>query len=112
MDHLAEHRRILELAASDQLPDRIDEDSILSVDVCRELYEQGLIEAADATTMDNVEYLRARITIAGPEYLSELQHRVTEASPAGRARRIGLRTLDWGLGILAGLLIAWGAGKF
>src|SRR5690606_28532470 len=107
--YLAEHRKILELAAKDELPNRIDSDSELSVKAFSELYEQGLVDGADATSMDGPQYLEPRITMRGREYLNDLQQRAAEASPAGKARRIGLRALDWSLGIVAGVLIALGA---
>ena len=109
MDYLAEHRQLLEAAASGTLPERIDESGSMSVAVVRELVEAGLLQALDASSMDGAEYLDPRITVAGREYLNELDQRQSEASISGKARRLGLRLLDGLLGIAVGLLIAWGS---
>lgn len=70
---MEEHFRILEMAARNALPERVDEDSELSVLVIRELYEAGYLDAADACSRDGMEYLDPRITLQGREYLRQLQ---------------------------------------
>jgi hypothetical protein len=89
VDYLADHQHMLKLAASDELPREINEDGPLSVAVCRELYEAGLIDAADARTFDGDCFLQPRITIRGREYLNALEARAADASPSGRAKRFG-----------------------
>jgi hypothetical protein len=107
MDYLADHRLVLEKAAASALPDQIDENSGIPVGVVHELIEEGFLHAVDASSDDGRSYMEPRITIAGREYLNELNRRVVEASPSGKAKRLGLRVLDWSGGIIAGILIAW-----
>lgn len=107
MDYLAEHRSMLELAASGGLPRQIDESSELSVKVCRELVEAGLLDGIDARTFDGDAFLEPRITVSGREYLNELQRRSFEASPAGRARRATWVVSGWVVGVLTAVLTAW-----
>ena len=110
MDHLANHRAVLELAASGKLPKSIDDTStVVSIHAVRDLVEAGYLSAIDASTMGGPEYLEPRITVAGREYLNELLRRAADASPAGRARRLGSRLLDGGIGVAVGLAIAWGS---
>ena len=61
------------MAADGSLPERIDEKSDISVPVFRELYESGLIEAADASHLSGNAYLQPRITLAGRHYLQEME---------------------------------------
>lgn len=70
---MEEHFRILEMAARNALPERVDEDSELSVSVIHELYEAGYLDATDASSRDGMEYLDPRITLQGREYLRQLQ---------------------------------------
>ena len=70
---MQEHRRILRLAARGSLPDEIDSDSELSVEVVRELVEAGHLKAIDATSFDHPAFVSPRITLAGREYLLELE---------------------------------------
>lgn len=105
MDNLAEHKRILELVESNQLPRQIDEKSDVSVAVFRELYESGLVDGADARSMDGDAFLEPRITMPGRQYLAELRQQAAEASPAGKAKWVGGRLLVWAGGI-AGAVIA------
>lgn len=109
MDYLSEHRKILEQAASEGLPDRVNEEGGISVEVVKDLYENGYLAAADACSMDGMEYLNPRITISGREYLNALNERAFEGSTKGKVRKIGLRIIDWSLGVAAGLIIAWAA---
>ncbi|MGH8503292.1 MAG: hypothetical protein ACREVE_12640 [Gammaproteobacteria bacterium] len=111
MDYLAEHRIILGKAANDDLPEQINEGSSIPIGAVRELVEEGLLRAIDASSFDGRAYMEPRITVAGREYLNELNRRTMEASPAGKAKRIGLRILDWSGGIIAGVLIAWASTK-
>lgn len=74
---MKEHRRILELASRDALPDQIDETSELSIGVVRELIEAGYLHAIDASSMGGDAYLSPRITLTGREYLRRLQREAT-----------------------------------
>ncbi|MCH2555702.1 MAG: hypothetical protein MK005_00205 [Alcanivorax sp.] len=107
MDYLSSHKRILEKAVSNDLPDRINGESEIQVEIVRELVEAGFLKAADASDKDGIEYMEPRITVAGREYLNDLSQRAYEGSPTGKAHRIALRILDWSGGIAAGLVIAW-----
>jgi hypothetical protein len=99
MDYLNEHQQILALAAAGKLPDRIEEGGAVPVAVFRELFEQGLVDAADASSKDGLEYLEPRITIAGREYLNTLEARTFAASPLGRVQKAGLLVGGWLAGI-------------
>jgi len=112
MNYLSEHREILEMSVSGELPDRIDEDSDVSAEAVRDLVKDGYLEAADACSKDGLEFLDPKITILGREYLNDLNQRAYEASASGKLSRFGLRALDWGLGIVAGLIIAWASRGF
>jgi hypothetical protein len=70
---MEEHIRILEMASRNALPERVNEDSELSVQVVHELYEAGHLEAVDACSRDGMEYLDPRITLQGRQYLRQLQ---------------------------------------
>ncbi len=107
MNYLSSHREILEKAVSGELPDRVDKNSDVSAEIVRDLVNDGYLEAVDACSMDGLEYLEPKITLLGREYLNSLDNRAREASISGKFSKIGLRALDWGLGILAGLIIAW-----
>jgi len=107
VDYLKEHQVILKLAAAGELPDTVSKNDPTSIEVLRELIEEGLIHAIDASSSSGRAYLEPRITISGREYLNELERRTREASPTGKVRRYGLRLLDWGGGIIAGIAIAW-----
>lgn len=107
MDHLAEHRKILERAAANKLPDRIGEGSELSAEAFRELYEQGFVAAIDVSSDDGRAYLEPRATIAGREYLNELQRRESEKSAANRLKRAAIVVGAWIGGIVATILGAW-----
>lgn len=68
---LDEHLRILTLAARGELPHSIVENSPVSVAIVRELVEAGLLHAIDASSFDGPEYLDARITMEGRQYLAQ-----------------------------------------
>lgn len=86
------------------------EDGELRVEIVRELYEQGYLDAVDGTTFDGICYVEARITVPGREYLNHLEGRKFEESIVGRARSVALRLLDAGLGFVVGVLTAWATG--
>ncbi len=68
-----EHLRILELASRGALPDSIDESSELSIEIVRELIEEGYLSAIDASSFDGKVYIEPRITLSGREYLRQLK---------------------------------------
>ena len=70
---MKEYIKILEIAADGNFPEKIDESSELSVDTVRELIEAGYLTAIDASSVDGVAYLRARITLPGRKYLNVLK---------------------------------------
>jgi hypothetical protein len=69
---MEQHRRILEIASRDSLPESLSEASELPIHVVRELIEAGYLTAADASSFDGIEYLNPRITLSGREYLRTL----------------------------------------
>jgi len=104
MDHLNDHRKILERAAASKLPARIDGDSRVSLTAFRELYEQGLVDGADASDKDGDEFLEPRITLRGREYLNELERRAFDASTVGRLKRAATLFGGWLAGIATAVL--------
>lgn len=70
---MKEHHHILELAAQNELPERIDSDSTFSVEIVRELVEAGYIKAINASSLSGVAFLNPKITLPGREYLAQLR---------------------------------------
>ncbi len=68
---MKEHKHILELAARDKLPERIDSASYFSPHVVQELVDAGFLKAIDASSHAGVAYLNPKITLAGREYLAQ-----------------------------------------
>ena len=69
---MEKHRRLLELAANGQLPERIDEESTPDFDIYRELIESDHLQATDVSSHEGRAYLEPRITLTGREYLSRI----------------------------------------
>ena len=112
MDHLSEHRKILEKAIAGELPDRITRDSEISVEIFHELYEEELVTAIDASSMNEGRgYINPAITLKGREYLNVLNQKREEMSLKGRVKKIGLFFLGWVGGVLSAVLTTW-LGKF
>ncbi|WP_028487377.1 hypothetical protein [Thiomicrorhabdus chilensis] len=106
MDYLAEHKNILEQAVQNKLPKQIDSKSEVSVDIVRDLIEDGYLKAVDVSSFSGIGYLEPRITILGREYLNQLNERAFNSSTVGKLHKVSIRLLDWAGGILAGILIA------
>lgn len=70
---MEDHKRILEMASKDELPEQIDESSGLSVKIVSELIDAGYLKAIDATSFDGVAFLQTKITLPGREYLNTLK---------------------------------------
>jgi hypothetical protein len=77
---MEEYWRLLELAASGQLPERIEEQSTPEFNIFRELIEAGYLTAVDASHMLGRAYLQPRITLAGREYLQQQRPRMAHPS--------------------------------
>jgi hypothetical protein len=75
---MKQHLIILEMAAQDKLPDKIDTASGLSVASVEQLVDAGYLKATDVSSCDGVAYLEPKITLAGREYLDELRARIRE----------------------------------
>ena len=114
MEEISEQRiiQVLELAERGELPDRIEDDSVVPVSIVKELYQSGLLDAIDASSLDGPRYMEPRINVQGRGYLKMLRQHHHEASPRGKAKKIAARVLDWVGGIVAGLIIAWFASKY
>lgn len=69
---MEDHFKILSLAASNQLPDQIDESFEYPIDVVTELIEGGLLKVIDASSFGGTVYAQPKITIHGREYLRDL----------------------------------------
>lgn len=70
---MSEHLRLLELAANNGLPDTIDEETGLPLDIVRELVDAGYLKAIDASSFDGDAYMSPKITLPGREYLERLK---------------------------------------
>ncbi|CAI2718432.1 hypothetical protein [Nitrospina watsonii] len=105
--------RVLELAEEGKLPDRINNDtSTVSVETIRELHEGGFLEAIDASSQDDMEYLEPRINIYGREYLKELKAQHNKGTSHIWLKKVGLGLLGWLFTIIAGLIVAWFSWKY
>jgi hypothetical protein len=70
---MSEHLRLLQLAANNDLPDTIDKETDLPLDIFRELVEGGYLKAMDAGEFGEDAYKSPRITMSGREYLERLK---------------------------------------
>ena len=108
MDHLSEHRTILERAISGELPSKIGRTSEIPVSIFQELFEEGLVAGIDASSInEGPAYMNPGITLKGREYLNTLNQRRDEISIKGRAKKIGWVILGWLGGIVSAVLVAW-----
>src|SRR5690606_4552130 len=90
MDYLADHLAILKRAAKGELPASIDESSDMPVAAIKELIAAGLVKATDTKRLDGSQYLDTRITLAGREYLTDLDRRIADGSSKGRAKKVAI----------------------
>ncbi|MEO8465826.1 MAG: hypothetical protein ABI640_10845 [Gammaproteobacteria bacterium] len=79
MDYQAKYREILCIAATEKLPHDMNKRSEIPVRFIRDLLEAGLLKATDESDLNGLVYIDARITVAGLEYLSQLESR--DAAP-------------------------------
>jgi len=70
---MSQHMKLLEMAANKALPDKIDEETDIPLDIVRELVEAGYLKAIDASSFDGEAFLSPRITLQGREYLEDLK---------------------------------------
>jgi hypothetical protein len=70
---MKDHLKILEIAAENRLPERIDETSEFQIEIVTELIDAGYLKAIDASSFDGIAYLQTKITLQGREYLNELK---------------------------------------
>lgn len=68
-----QHFKILQLASSKELPEKLDENSEFSVGIVSELIDAGYLKAIDASSFGGKAYLHPKITLYGREYLKELE---------------------------------------
>ena len=97
---MKEHINILELAVNDGLPKAVDENSTVSLEAFKELYDAGYIDALDVSDLNGHAYKNPKITIEGREYLSQLKQKSILA-------RYGKTIFKWLFGILAAVLAAY-----
>jgi hypothetical protein len=76
-----QYRSVLELAAQNKLPTKIDDATDPSASLVQELLEAGYLWAIDASSFDGPAYLNARITLPGREYLARLQSQGSAPEP-------------------------------
>jgi len=70
---MSEHLKLLQLAANNDLPNTIDEDTGIPLDIFRELLDAGYLKAIDAGSSDGDAYMSPKITLSGREYLESLK---------------------------------------
>lgn len=97
---MKEHERILDLAARDKLPERIDSASCPSPDVAQELIDAGYLKAIDASSNAGVAFLNPKITLAGREYLAQLREKPEEEQM--KEKKLNNRPLDMSAAISGG----------
>ena len=73
-----QHLRILQLASSKELPDKLDENSEFSIEIVSELIDAGYLKAIDASSFSGTAYLQPKITLYGREYIKELESQYGE----------------------------------
>ena len=103
---MQENQNILRRAAKGRLPDPVDENSGIDMDLFEELYNAGLVQAIDACSDDGRCYMEPKITLAGRAALASS---VGQSEPwwCSFDRRIAV----WGLvlavvGIVVALVVA------
>lgn len=60
---MSQYMKLLEMAANRALPDKIDEETDIPLDIVRELVEAGYLKAIDASSFDGDTFLSPRITL-------------------------------------------------
>ena len=103
---------ILELAAKGELLEKVDSDSVLDIQLVKELYEGGLLSGNDGSDLVRTSYSDLKITTEGREHLKTLKKEHHASTPKGIAMKIGERFLGRIEGIIFALLIAWLVSKF
>jgi hypothetical protein len=68
-----EHLKLLELAVNNALPDTIDKETGLPLNIVRELLDAGYLTAMDTGEFGEDAYMSPRITMSGREYLQHLK---------------------------------------
>lgn len=71
--NMDQHLKILQFAASKNLPEQLDENSEFPIDVVSELIDAGYLKAIDASSFDGTAFLEPKITLYGREYIKELE---------------------------------------
>lgn len=73
--------KILLKASNCELPDNINENSIIDINRFKSLVDDGYIEAIDASDSDGLEYIDPQITISGREFLEKyIKEETTKSS--------------------------------
>lgn len=105
---MEEHKRILESLSSNNCPSEVDGKKFSGIEVFKELYDRGYIDAVNVTTDDRVAFLSPKITLAGREYLSELKSAIS-SEPAYKSK--AMKIVGWIFNhiiavIVTGLIVA------
>jgi len=69
---MVNHKKILKLAIEGKLPKYISEDNFLDIDIFKELYDRGFIQAVDAGGFSGKGYSDPEITSEGRAYYESL----------------------------------------
>jgi len=89
---MEEHKRILESLSSNNCPSEVDGKTFPGIEVFKELYNRGYIDAVNVTTDDRVAFLSPKITLAGREHLSELKSAIN-SEPAYKSK--AMKIVGW-----------------
>jgi len=104
--------KVLELAERGELPDCIEDDSVVPSSIVKLLFDSGYLDAIDASSLDGLQYIEPSINVRGRQYLKVLRKQRYEESLRGNAARIGAQIFKWFTGILTALIIAWVTWKY
>lgn len=104
MDNILE---ILKLAEKNELPERIGKDSIISIDLIKELVNSGYLDAIDASSFDGASFIKPKITLEGREYLLELENNLKKNTILVKLTNLSMPIVKWVFGIAATVIAAW-----
>ncbi len=100
---MKDHIHILELASRNELPEKIDRNSGVSVQAACELVDAGHLTGIGANSFDGYVIVSPAITLAGRQFLSEQKQK---RGVLGFLRRMN-PIVKWVAGIAASLVAGW-----
>lgn len=70
---MKDHADILRILINNGCIERVDGSTDIDVSLVKELYEGGLVQAIDASTLDGPEYLDVKPNLKGREWLANFE---------------------------------------